>query len=228
LAPLLPFAENIWLAEGSEVSVAGFRFPTRAAVIKLTDGTLFIWSPIHLSAELRDAIDALGIVRHIVAPNSLHHLFLPEWKQAYPGAVLYAPPGLREKRKDIAFDADITASVPWASEIDHIAMSGNRITTEIVFFHRTSGTVLFTDLLQQIPPHMVRGWRALVARLDKMTGSEPQVPHKFRFAFTDRAAGRAALRTILAWPVEKVVMAHGMPVEHDAGVYLRRAFAWLD
>ncbi len=30
-------------------------------------------------------------------------------------------------------------------------MRGNVITTEVVFFHVRSGTVLFTDLLQQLP-----------------------------------------------------------------------------
>jgi hypothetical protein len=88
-----------------------------------------------------------------------------------------------------------------------------------------SGTVLFTDLLQQTPKNT--GWRALVARLDLMTGPEPQVPRKFRLAFTDRRAARAALQRILAWPARKVLMAHGTPVEKDAQEFLRRAFAWL-
>lgn len=30
-------------------------------------------------------------------------------------------------------------------------MLGNLITTEVVFFHVKSGTVLFTDLIQQFP-----------------------------------------------------------------------------
>ena len=42
-------------------------------------------------------------------------------------------------------------------------MLGNAITTEVVFFHARSGTVLFTDLVQQLPAHWFSGWRALVA-----------------------------------------------------------------
>jgi hypothetical protein len=42
-------------------------------------------------------------------------------------------------------------------------MQGNLITTEVVFFHVKSGTVLFTDLLQQFPAGSFSGWRAFVA-----------------------------------------------------------------
>jgi Domain of unknown function (DUF4336) len=223
------FGHGIWIADGPNGAVAGFHYPTRMAVIRLGDGSLFIWSPIRLTDDLRVEVDAIGPVRHIVAPNSLHHLFLPEWKRAYPGAKLYAPPGLRKKRKDIVFGADLgNASDPaWAGEIDQVLMHGNLITTEVVFFHVQSGTVLFADLLQQIPANLVSGWRAVVAKLDRMVGPEPSVPRKFRVAFTNRRAAREAVKRVLAWPAEKVLMAHGTPVEKDARVYLRCAFGWL-
>lgn len=223
------FGREIWIVDGPCVAVAGFHYPTRMAVIRLSDGSLFIWSPIRLTDALRAAVDAIGRVRHIVAPNSLHHLFLAEWKQAYPDATLYAPPGLRQKRQDIAFDADLgdAPDAAWAGEIDQVVMQGNVITTEVVFFHAASATVLFTDLLQQIPPKLLSGWRAMIARLDLMIGPEPAVPRKFRLAFTKRSAARVALARILAWPAEKVLMAHGTPVEKDARAFLRRAFGWL-
>lgn len=106
-------------------------------------------------------------------------------------------------------------------------MQGNLITTEVVFFHAKSGTVLFTDLIQQLPASSFSGWRALVAKLDLMVGPEPSVPRKFRVAFTNRRAARDSLERIFAWPAEKVLMAHGTPVEKDAPAFLRRAFGWL-
>src|SRR5258708_39941916 len=104
---LQPFGEEIWIADGPTTAVIGFRYPARMAVIRLSGGALFIWSPIPLSVELRAAVDALGEVRYLIAPNSLHHLFLGEWRGAYPGAKAYAPPGLRRRRADIAFDGDL-------------------------------------------------------------------------------------------------------------------------
>jgi hypothetical protein len=223
------FGQEIWTAAGPDVSVIGFSYPTRMAVIRLPDGSLFIWSPIRLTDSLRSDVDALGALRHIVAPNSLHHLFLSEWKRAYPGARVYAAPGLREKRRDIEFDDDLGhAPMPaWAGAIDQVVMRGNLITTEVVFFHIKSGTVLFADLVQQFPANRFSGWRALVAKLDLMVAPEPSVPRKFRFAFVNRRAARASLEHILAWPAKKVLMAHGTPVVEDAEAYIGRAFDWL-
>jgi hypothetical protein len=199
------------------------------AVIRLARDELFIWSPIALGDALRAEVAALGNVRYIVAPNALHHLHIAQWQRAFPDAEAWAPPGLREKRKDIAFGGDLgdTPAPQWSAGIDQVAVPGNRITTEIVFFHRASRTVLFTDLIQHFEPGWFKGWRALVARLDLMTAPEPQVPRKFRVAFTDRKAARAALRRILAWPAQKVVMAHGAPVEQDGRAFLARTFRWL-
>lgn len=152
-----------------------------------------------------------------------------QWRSAYPTARLYAAPGLAAKRPDLRIDVELGDAPPgdWPADLDYVLMAGNAITTEAVFFHRPSRTVLFTDLLQQFPRGWFTGWRALVARLDLMTQPQPTVPRKFRVAFTDRGAGRAALSRILDWPSEKVVMAHGTPVEQDGRAFIARAFGWL-
>lgn len=227
---LKEFGPSIWIADGPTVTAAaGFHYPTRMAVIRLNNRDLVLWSPTELTDDLCAEIEALGRVSHLIAPNSLHHTFLGDWQRAYPDATVYAPPGLRQKRGDIRFDAEFSDApiAAWAEEIDHAIMWGNRITTEVVFFHRQSRTAIFTDLLQQFPPGWFRGWRALVARLDLMTSAEPAVPRKFRIAFTDRRAARESLRRILAWPTEKVITAHGPPITDGAQACLRRAFRWL-
>ncbi len=223
------FGPNIWIANGPKVTAAvGFHYPTRMAVIRLTSGDLVLWSPTALTDSLRAGIESLGAVRYLIPPNSFHHTFLGDWQQAYPDATVFAPPGLRQKRGDLRFDADFSDSpiAAWSGEIDHAILWGNRITTEVVFFHRLSGTAIFTDLIQQFPRGWFSGWRALVARLDLMTAAEPTVPRKFRMAFTDRRAALEPLRRILAWPTEKVIMAHGTPITGDGKAFLHRAFRW--
>lgn len=227
---LKEFCPNIWIEGGPTVTVAGgFHYPTRMAVIRLTNGDLVLWSPTALTDDLCADVETLGAVRYLIAPNSLHHTFLGDWQRTYPDATVFAPPGLREKRRDIRFDADFSDNpiAAWAEEIDHAVMWGNRITTEVIFFHRQSGTAVFTDLIQQFPRGWFRGWRALVARMDLMTAAEPTVPRKFRVAFTDRRAARESLRRILAWPTKKVIIAHGPPITNDGQALLRRAFRWL-
>lgn len=223
------FGDEIWIADGAPTAVAGFRYSTRMVIIRLTDGGLFVCSPIDLSDELRAQVNALGEVRVLIAPNSLHHLFLAQWKQAYPSAKLFAASGLRRRRKDIAIDGELGSepAAAWSQDVDQVPMLGNLITTEIVFFHRRSRTAIFTDLIQQFAPDWFVGWRALVARLDLMVASEPSVPRKFRAAFVDRRAARTCLARIQAWPVDKVLMAHGTPIEQDGRAFIGRAFRWL-
>jgi hypothetical protein len=115
---LKEFGREIWIADGPDVAVVGFHYPTRMAVVRLRDGSLFIWSPIKLTDSLRSAVDAVGEVRHIVAPNSLHHLFLQEWKRAYPGAKVYA-------RRDCERDAR-TSSLMRTSEVSRARIGSRR------------------------------------------------------------------------------------------------------
>ena len=164
---LQPFGPEIWIADGPVASFYGFPYSTRMAVIRLSDGSLFVWSPVALSTALRAAVDALGPVRHLVSPNALHHLFLAEWTSAYPGARLYASPRLRRKRPDLSFNAELgDAPEPaWAGDIDKVVVHGSFALIEIVFFHRRSRTALFADLIQNFPRDWFKGWRGVVARL---------------------------------------------------------------
>ena len=200
------------------------------AVIRLADGGLFVWSPIALTAELKAGVDDLGPVRFLVSPNKLHHLFLGAWKEAYPQALLYASPGLRGRRKDLAFDADL-ADAPdpaWAADIDQVIMHGSPFLTEVVFFHRASRTAIFTDLIQNFPRDWFPGWRGVVARLDGIVAPHPGAPREWRASFLfHRRQAQAALQRILAWPIERVLIAHGDPITSDGAAVVRKAFAWL-
>src|ERR1700733_5717515 len=71
MSELLQFGPELWIADGPVVSFYGFPYPTRMSVIRLSDGSLFVCSPVALSDSLRAAIDALGAVRHLVSPNAL-------------------------------------------------------------------------------------------------------------------------------------------------------------
>lgn len=228
-ARLREFGRGIWVSEGPIVPFLSFPYPTRTAVIRLADGGLFVWSPIALTAPLRNEVDALGPVRHLVSPNAIHHLFLGEWKSAYPEVRLFASPNLAKKRKDLDFDGELDDSPEpaWAADVDQVVVHGSFAMTEIVFFHRLSGTVIFADLIENFPPDWFKGWRGIVARLDGIVAPNPGAPREFRWSFTNRRVARAALDRILAWPIERVLMAHGDPVTTDGSAFVRRAFAWL-
>lgn len=226
---LTAFGSELWIADGPTVSFFTFPYPTRMAVARLTGGRLFVWSPIALTPELKSEVEALGEPAFLVSPNKIHHLFLSEWKAAYPQAKLFASPGLAARRKDLGFDAELgDAPDPgWAGEIDQVLFAGSFALTEIVFFHRASRTAIFADLLQNMAHDHFKGWRGALARLDGIVEPHPGAPREWRASFLDRAAARAALARILGWGIERVVIAHGAPAERDGEAFVRRAFSWL-
>jgi len=227
--PLLQFGSEIWVADGPVTSFHGFAYPTRMAVMRLSDGSLFVWSPVALSDTLRASVNALGPVRCIVSPNALHHLFLGEWKSAYTAARLYATPRLRRKRQDLRFDGELSdAPEPvWAADIEQVVMRGSFALTEVVFFHRGSHTALFADLIQNFPPNWFKGWRGFLARHGGIVAPNPGIPGDWRASFLNRRAARAALDKILVWPIERVLIAHGDLPTEDGPAFVRRAFTWL-
>ena len=52
-------------------------------------------------------------------------------------------------------------------------------------------------------------------------------PRDWRSSFLDRDAARAALARILAWPIERVLIAHGTSACTDGAAFMRRGLAWL-
>jgi len=226
---LLQFGPDIWIADGPVTSFHGFPYPTRMAVIRLSDAGLFVWSPIALSDSLCASVNALGPVRHLVSPNALHHLFLREWKCTYPAASLYASPRLRKKRQDLIFDAELsdTPEPDWAADIAQVVLRGSFALTEVVFFHHRSRTVLFADLIQNFPRDWFKGWRGFVARRGGIVQPNPGAPGDWRVSFLNRRAARASLDKVLAWPIGRVVIAHGDLPVGDGAAFVRRAFRWL-
>jgi hypothetical protein len=221
--------DEIWIAEGEPVSFYGFPYPTRMAVVRLANGDLWVWSPATLSEGLVAEMGSLGPVRHLVEPNKLHHLFLPDWASAYPEARLYAPPGLAKKRRDISFHAEL-GDVPdtaWAGEIDQVVFRGSLFMEEVVFFHRRSRVALVCDLIQKFDPQTARGLHGLLMRLDGLVGPNGSTPREWRASFWNRRAARAALRQALEWDTEALVIAHGIWVRENGREALRRSLAWL-
>ncbi len=64
-----PVADNIWVVDGEAISFYGLPFTTRMTIVRLSNGDLFIHSPIALTKALRQQVELLGTVRHLVSPN---------------------------------------------------------------------------------------------------------------------------------------------------------------
>jgi hypothetical protein len=227
---LRTLAPDLWVADGPPVRFLGlFDYPTRMAVVRLADGGLWVWSPVALSEELAAEVEALGPVRHLVAPNKLHHLFLEAWSRRFPEARLYAAPGLAGKRPDLAFDVELDDAPvsAWQGQIDHVIFRGSFALEEVVFLHRPSRSALVCDLIQRFDPATLRGWRGAWLRLWGLAGEDGSTPLEWRASFLRRDAARAALARVLAWDPERLVIAHGLLPEENGRAALERGLRWL-
>ena len=226
---LVPFGQDLYLADGSTVSFFGIPYPTRMAVVRLATGKVWVWSPIALTKELAVAVEAIGPVGYIVSPNKLHHLFLPKWKDRWPNARLYSPPGLARKKKQLHFDAELgdKPNGAWMSDIDQVVFRGSFALEEVVFFHRTSRTAIFGDLIQRFPEMSATGFKGLLMRLGHIVGPQGSTPGDWRLSFFSRTAGRAARRTVLDWKPDQLLIAHGDCATTGATEIIASALSWL-
>ncbi len=225
--------ENIWLVEGGIVDFYGFPYPTRSVVVRLDNGDLWVWSPVALTADLKAEIATLGRVAHLVSPNKIHHLYLQDWRAAYPDALLWGPASTIKKRPDLSFQPplDDTAPAPWADEIDQVWFRGSPFLDEIVFFHRPSKTAILADLSENFGDAFLKqhwsAWKRLIARAWKITVGHGHAPLELRLTWFGRKAGPRALEKLLSLAPERVVMAHGEWQKENGTAYLKRAFSWL-
>ena len=157
------FADNIWTVK-TPLKFFGLQIGTRMTIIRLQDGSLFLHSPVKITPQLKQNLEALGNVKYIVSPNKLHHLFMGDYL-CFPQVKLYASDGLEKKRKDLKFEKTLGDSPEkeWSSEVDQLIFKGSFFLEEVVFFHKLSKTLILTDLIQEHEDH--RLFPRLVAKM---------------------------------------------------------------
>jgi len=220
---------SLYVADGPVVSFYGFPYPTRMAVVRLSDGSAWVWSPVALSDELFGSVEAIGPVRHIVSPNKIHHLFLAEWGERWPEARVYAPPGLAQKRPDLRFDAELgdDPDPAWKADIDQVIFRGSLAMEEVAFFHHASRTAIICDLIQRHPEATMTGWKGMLMRLDGLVGEHGSTPREWRASFLRRGKARVARKKVLGWKPERLLIAHGECAQTGATSIIDKALGWM-
>jgi hypothetical protein len=226
---LTAFGQDLYFADGPAVSFYGFPYPTRMAVVRLSSGKTWVWSPIALTEDLAIAVEAVGPVAHIVSPNKLHHLALSAWKTRWSEASIHAPPGLARKMKGFRFDAELgdEPDREWIVDIDQVVFRGSFAMEEVVFFHRVSRTAIFGDLIQRFPDEVATGWKGTLLRLDDLVGPHGSTPREWRLSFLSRDAARAARQRVLDWKPERLLIAHGQCADGGATSVIAEALRWI-
>jgi hypothetical protein len=223
---LSELSTNIWVTERPQ-RFYGLEVGTRMTVIRLADGSLLLHSPVELDAELRRELEAVGRVRFAVAPNRVHHLYAGEVAKVYPGARLWVGPGLERKRPDLVFAGVLGDEAPaeWKDEVDQTFFRGRPYENEVVFFHRSSRTLIMCDLAFNFGPRTAAPTRLLMKLLRSYGRFGPSTLDPL--LIRDRRAARRSLERILAWDFDRVVVAHGDVLESGGHEALRQGYSWL-
>ncbi len=219
--------DMLWVKE-HPVRVAGGRFLTRMTVIRLDDG-LCLHSPVEIDEATRSTIGGFGQVRAIIAPSTVHHLFVASAQRAFPFARTYAIKGLEVKRKDLDFNELLDDEPPalWSGQMDQVVV-GNRVMREVAFLHRASRTLVAVDLVENFRDEtpgtnaMLRAWMCLFGMWGR-----PRPAPELRWLTRDRKAARAALEWLLAWDFDRAIIAHGELLTRNPHEAIRDAWRWV-
>ena len=226
-APIV-WVEDIWTVEGPLIAyrTAGLKIPcpTRMTVVKLAEGDLWLHSPIARTPELEMALARLGRVAAFIAPNSYHHRHLADWAAAYPDARIYTVPGLVHKFPSARL-------LPGQIPDDAIACSLFKIRQfeEALFFHRPSKTLIVTDLMQAFEPSRVhQGLMRFLLRAVGAAGPKAGPSMElWPFSPAQRRSMSKAVRQMLDWQPQSVILSHGKCITRDAPAEIAQAFAFL-
>ena len=220
-------ARGVWVLDRQLRFPGGARLPLRTTIIHLSNGALVVVSPPPLiEPGGAAAIDSIGVVRQVVAPNTFHYVYAAEFMVHYPDASLLVSPGLLERVTELPPAEELGPSPPevWCGELDLAVLGPVRGVSEVVFFHHPTGTLILTDLAF----NMTRFAR----RFDRIAWRLAGVPDGFGPSRTsrllllrDHAEASRCLSRVSEWPIRRILVAHGEVVEHNAKAQFLKAFA---
>lgn len=215
---LTSVAPNLWVAH-STFRVFCFKGSTKMTIIRLQDGRLFIHSPVHISNSLLKEIKKIGKVAYVVAPNNMHYLYFTQCLALFPKARGYVTQSLVKKKPFFKKFISIEAlKKEIGTEIAQVEFKGHTL-GETIFFHKSSKTLLVTDLLYNLQANNL-WFEKWVMWLFGAYG-RPSIPVYHKVAIKDKRHIKASVDKIMEWPIQRVIMAHGRII---SGVKARHVF----
>lgn len=223
---LRPIDDGLWVAEGDNFVGFGAWFPVRMTVVRVGEG-LWINSPIPVDDALKAQIDALGEVRWIVNPCGFHGAWAGDAVARWPDAEFLCASSPMLKKAKLPASRALEGEPPaaWGDELDALLVQGAPKVSETVFLHRSSRTLITTDLLFNI--HESKAF--LMPWILRLVGAwkRPYQSRLWRTVTSDRAAAGASIERILQWDFDRVIMAHGDIVEAGGKDVLAAATEWM-
>jgi len=215
-------ADGLWSLERHLKMPGRVTLPSRTTIVRVDGGGLALISPPPARDETFAAIDVLGRVDALIAPNSFHYLFVNAAMERYPNAKLYLAPGLQRRVATLPAGTDLGDRSP-SADLDTVVLGPVRGWSEVLLFHRPSRTLIISDAAFNI-----RNVEGLFERIFWRGFGVPNGFGPSRTArltlLSNRGIAGKALRRAREWPFERILVAHGEVVQTEARAQFERAY----
>jgi len=227
-------AKDVWIFSRPFSRYGLFPVGGRSTAIRLKSGDVWVLASTPLDSETKTKINELGPVKYIVNPDIVHHLFLPEFKKAYPEAKLIGVEEVlhRSADKTLKFDGvwdkdPADTKYGFEDDIQYCFFSGFK-NKDVAFFHPQSKSLIQADLLFNLPANE----QFSKTRSPVFGSLKPSSwAHKKLIASlgVDQAAMKRDAATVANWDFERIIPCHGDVIEKDGNTAWREAYkAFLD
>lgn len=213
-------APDLFAISGQIDFLPGVLMPLRMTILRQPGRSLVVYSP--FDPNLVD-MSALGTVKAVVAPSTMHWTYARAFQAAHPGSTLYASPGLAERFPREHWGVVVTPDTPedaLGPGVKIRVLSAWCVFQELVLFHAASRTLVAGDLAFNLTPAALAaaplGCRVFV------TAGRGGGPLDWSVAvkLLARAGCREGVKQLDAvlrdWDWDRFVPGHGAVVEHGA------------
>jgi hypothetical protein len=189
--------------------------------VRLADGRLVIFSAVSLDEAQMREIEAYGPPSFLVVPNDHHRLDAKSWRARYPSMQVVAPEGARKNVEEVV-PVDTTAPQWNDANVQFVTVPGTRGRESALVVTTPNGTTLvLNDVIGNMPGES--GFGGWFLRKMGFAGDEPHIPQPVKLLMVD---DKAALRQqLLEWAgidsLKRILVSHGVPIEHQPQATLR-------
>ena len=191
--------------------IPGVVIPLHSMLVETPTKAILV-SPVGTQEE-RAACEGKQVV--LVEPSLLHHKRLAKALQFIEPSELWGPDGFVEKLPEFK-NARVFGRDPWPHDdaVSFALIEGAPKRNEVVFFHQPTRTLYTADLAFAImePKGVISPIALRAMGIYKRFG----VSKMWKGWVKDKAAFQRSIDRIMAWPFERIAVAHGDIVEGNA------------
>jgi hypothetical protein len=222
-------AKDVWIFSRPFKRFGFIPFGGRSTAIKLRDGGVWVLASTPLDTETKAKLDEVGEVKYIVNADMVHHLFLPEFKKAYPKAKLLGVEAAlqRSEDKSLKFDGifgkdPADTKYGYEDEIQSCFFSGFS-NKDVAFLHNESKTLIQADLLFNLPA-TEQFSKTKFPTFAKLSPSSWLHQRIIASLGVDKEAMKRDAATVANWDFERIIPCHGDVIEKDGKKAWRDAY----